>query len=433
MSLRIAWLGPWNSHSTIAHFGALVTGELRAREHAVDIYRTETGKARSLPQLPAPAGLGWLTETTARELHRRHDVLLANLGNNFGYHGALLPEIAGLGAVLILHDFFLGHLALEWSEVVPGIEPVLRRMMETAYGPDACSMGEPFWIGEAPMARRRPMLEPFAAAGIAAIVHARHYEERTRAACAGPVACLPLAYDCRPAPPPGAIEEPPTLVTIGHLNPNRRVDEIIRALARSPRLRRCRLRIVGPCLESDRRGLLALAERLGVVPPWFTGWVEETELLRHRDEADILFCLRSPVLEGASGSVIMAMLSARPTLVSDHGCYAEIPDDCVYKCRAGQEAADIARHLNAILDDPDTARQVGLRAAAYARRQHDPAAYVDGLLPLIDAAIAAAPALRAGLGLGRILAELGAAPDDAATQRIGTVLARLLGAGRSVA
>jgi glycosyltransferase involved in cell wall biosynthesis len=427
MSLRIAWLGPWNSHSTIAHFGALVAGELEARGHGVSIFRTETGKARALPEMPAPSPPAWLAETGAAALQRRHDVVIANLGNNFAYHGALLPSVAGLGAVLILHDFFLGHLALEWSEAVPGTAPVLRRMVGAAYGPDAWPEGDPFWIGEAPMARRRPMLECFAAAGIGAVVHARHYESRARAACAGPVACLPLAYDCPPAPPPRAIRAPATLVTIGHLNPNRRVDEIIRALTLSPRLGNCRLSVVGPCDPADRDSLLGLAGQLGVAPPRFTGWVGEAELLRHRDEADVLCCLRSPVLEGASGAVIMAMLSARPTLVSDHGCYAEIPDDCVYKCRPGAEAADIARHLEAILDDPEAARQVGLRAAAYARRRHAVGAYVDGLLPLLEAAAAGAPALRTGLGLGRVLAEIGAGPDDPASQRIAAALAALLG------
>ncbi|MFO1060061.1 MAG: glycosyltransferase [Dongiaceae bacterium] len=429
MSLRIAWLGPWNSRSTIAHFGALVGGELQARGHTVSVFRTETGAARALPALPAAGEPGWLAETSAGALQRRHDVVLANVGNNFAYHGALLPELPRLGAVLILHDFFLGHLAHEWAEAEPEAVPVLRRMLEAAYGPAGWPDGEPFWIGETEMARRRPMLECFAAAGIGAVVHAGHYAPRTLAACGGPVACLPLAYDCPAAPPPRLSGPALTLVTIGHLNPNRQVDQILRALAQSSRLRDCRLRVVGPCRPEDRGDLLALAKTLGVVPPRFTGWIAESELLRHRNEADILFCLRSPVLEGASGSVIMAMLSARPTLVSDHGCYAEIPDDCVYKCRPGAEAADIARHLEGILAAPAAARPAGLRAAAHARRRHAVGGYVDGLLPLIEAAVAGGPILRAGLGLGGILAALGAGPDDPAAERIGGALTELLGDG----
>jgi glycosyltransferase involved in cell wall biosynthesis len=428
VTLRIAWLGPWNPQAAVARFGRLVVAELQARGHRVTVLRTETGNARSLPPLPAEPEPAWLDETPAGALRREHDVVLANVGNNFAYHGALLPRLAALDAVLILHDFFLGHLALEWARAVPGTEPTLRAMVSAAYGGNAWPAREPFWTDQSAMARRRPMLECFAAAGIGAVVHAQHYEERTRAACAGPVACLPLAFDGPSARPARPMDETLTLLTVGHLNPNRQADQVVRAIARSPRLRHCRLRIVGPFQELDRRALLSLAMRLEVAPPIFAGWVDDAELARELDAADVLCCLRAPVLEGASASVILAMLSARPTLVSDHGCYAEIPDDCVYKCTPGEEAADIARHLEAMIDDPAAARATGLRAAAYAERVHHPARYVDGLLPLLEAAIAAAPGLRAGLGLGRVLAELGALPSDPAAARIAAIVDGILGA-----
>jgi glycosyltransferase involved in cell wall biosynthesis len=176
----------------------------------------------------------------------------------------------------------------------------------------------------------------------------------------------------------------------------------------------------------DRAALVALARSLGVPEPEFTGWVDDADLSRHLAAVDAICCLRNPVLEGASASLILAMRTGRPVLVSDHGPYAEIPDGLVLKCRPGREATDVRLHLEALLADPAPARAMAERARAYAEATFTAGAYAPRLLAHVDRVTETLPAVRAGRGLGRTLAGFGMAPDDPAGERVAAALDDLL-------
>jgi hypothetical protein len=120
------------------------------------------------------------------------------------------------------------------------------------------------------------------------------------------------------------------------------------------------------------------------------------------------------------------MYAARPTLVSCHGVYAEVPDDIVLHCTPGQEAREVAAHLRAILAEPDAALTMGQRARAHALRVHSAAYYVDRLLPAIAAATEAAPAIAAARRLGKALGRFGIHPNDPSVSRIAGNLSDML-------
>jgi len=185
--------------------------------------------------------------------------------------------------------------------------------------------------------------------------------------------------------------------------------------------------VAGHVEDPERERLLALARSVGARPPHFTGWVPDEVLNMILAGTDVVCCLRYPALEGGSASLIVSMLSARPTLVSNHASYADVPDDMVLKCPPGDEAASVRHHLEAILDDPVSARAMGERAREYAQLHHSPSAYVDSLLPALFAATRAQPAVRTALGIGRQLAHLGMAPGDPAIERLDAARTALLG------
>ena len=54
--------------------------------------------------------------------------------------------------------------------------------------------------------------------------------------------------------------------------------------------------------------------------------------------ADVFVCLRDPVLEAASASLIEEMATARPVVVYDVAHYRELPDDAVVKVDPGRAA-----------------------------------------------------------------------------------------------
>ena len=420
MIRRIAWVGPWSERSAIAKFGALVVQQLSGRGIEVRVLRSETGAEAAETALPAPGAIGWVGETDAWDLWRDHDAVLVNIGDHHGYHGGALGLYGRVPVITILHDAYVANLL----HGVGG--DFLARVAAAFDGPPPTEDGPP----TDDEASSRPMTGWFAAGAAGAIVHARHYASDVLAACPGPVSVIPLAYAAPELPPPRAIAEPLTVATIGRLGPNKRADEVIRgiaAVAGGPA--RIRYRLIGAVETAERGRLEALAAKLGVSVS-FAGEVPDAHLAEEFATIDVVACLRHPVLEGASASLIVAMLSGRPVLVSHQGVYAEVPDDLVLSCAPGEEGPDVARHLAAILDDGRTASLMATRARAYASATHDPARYADALLAFIPGAMRGAAAIASARSLGARLAAFGAAPDDPAIGRVGEILGALLGGTR---
>ena len=425
--LRIGWATPWNYHSAIAHVAEDVAAELTARGHDVTVLRTETGAALALPPRASSWPIYPLADVATAALHRDFDVVVAHIGNNFPYHGALLPRLPALGVVGIFHDAFLANLAAGLAhQPGGGGDAMLRRVICQTYGEAAWPAGEPFltWASMEDVARRRPMLEWIAGQTVGAVAHAEHYAARLRAACPGPAAVIPLALAFHDLPPPPASSNRMVVAVIGHANPNKRIDQLILAISASPLLRRrCRVRVIGEAAPDERERLDTFARIAGIAPPEFTGWVSDEDLRWRLRDVDAICCLRHPVLEGASASLVLAMASGRPTLVSGQGCYAEVPDDAVMVCSPGGEALDVMRHLERLVTTPALGIAMGVRAQAIAARRHSPTAYVAALLPLLEQAIAARPLVTAGQRLAETLGEFGLAPGDPAMLRITDVLA----------
>jgi glycosyltransferase involved in cell wall biosynthesis len=439
--LRIAWAGPWNERSAIATFGLHVAGALADAGHAVDILRTELGECLEIPALATPPGRSWtvrpLAGDTAERIRAEYDIVIANMGDHFGYHGALMAFRHTLEPVVIFHDCFMADFCAGWAVQLvvpqyragphPDVEWMLRAMVHATYGPAALPDDVPFWQPLGEIMRVRPMIEMFTPWAAGGVVHARHYLERVRAHCPGPVAEIPLSYPDMGVPPP---PDGPrlTVATVGHINSNKQAAEVIAAIGSSLELRqRCDYKLVGAIDPAERCRLEELAQVCGVTSLVFTGWVDDATLREVLAGVDVVCCLRFPILEGGSASVITAMLSGRPVLVSDHGVYGELPDDVVLKCRPGAEASDVARHLRGLLADRATGLVLGARARAYAADRHSPARYAADLLALVRQALAAAPAIRTGRTFGHLLAAMGLDSADPAAGRVAGTLAGLLG------
>lgn len=429
MSMRIAWASPWNERSAIATFSVGVVEELLSRGHAVEVLRTEVGDAATLPPRQVGARVRFWSDVSVRELRHDADVVIVNFGDHYGFHGAMLDNFSDLGVVGIFHDLLLSHLAEGWAHASPEADATLRRIVQATYGSIEWNEDEPFRMELGAMARDRPMVEWFASGVAGAVVHAHHYADRVRAVCPGPVAVIPLAFEYPDLPSPrpmGAAQL--VIATIGMLNANKRIDQVVTAIASSPVLReRCRYRLIGEIAAEEQTRLCQLSESLGVAPLEFTGWISDEELRTQLLDVDVVACLRYPSLEGGSASLVLSMQSARPTLVSSHATYAEVPDGMVLQCTAGEEATDVARHLQWVLENPSAARDVGERARAYSRQTHTARGYVDALLPLCETSIANQPSMLTGQALGKTLASFGLNPSDPAVQRISAAAGELFG------
>ena len=366
--LRIGWATPWNHRSAIARSASEFAYELSRRGHSVTVLRTEVGERLALPPRPAPGGVFALAACTAYDLRTHFDVVVAQVGDTADVPDAITDRLRDADFFGVFHDASVGD--------------------RDGHGEDTPPPGGSFRQDAAQGSRRRPTIEWLARRMVGAVAHGEDYAWRLREACPGPVATIPLAFTALhpPAPPPWDYM---LVAVIGVLGPDRRIDQLVTAIAASPILRyRCRIRIIGHATAAARARLVRQAEVAGIATPEFTGRVSDAELRWRLRGVDVICCLRNPVLENASASLSLAQGSGRPALVSNHGCYAEVPADTVLACDPEHEARDVLVHLETLLVDPSRGIEVGRRAREFARWRHTPSAYVDQLLPLLADVVA---------------------------------------------
>ena len=122
-----------------------------------------------------------------------------------------------------------------------------------------------------------------------------------------------------------------TILTVGHANPNKRIDSVIRAIGSSEMLARAvTYRLCGRIEAGMAADLAALAKAKGVELV-ISGETTDDVLQEAMLDADIVCCLRWPSFESASATTIEGLLYGKAVVVTDAAFYREIPDDCVYK------------------------------------------------------------------------------------------------------
>lgn len=130
---------------------------------------------------------------------------------------------------------------------------------------------------------KAPLIEWIASQALGVITHSHWGTPRLKRSCAGPVRVVPLAYDA-PGESLVSTDYQPNkfgrmkLLTIGHINRNKRVDNVIRAIAASPLLKQNVVyRLVGFIDPKTTLELTALANGLRVNLV-ISGPVNDTEL-----------------------------------------------------------------------------------------------------------------------------------------------------------
>ena len=413
MSLRIAWAGPWNEQSAIAAFGVEVVSALAAAGHRVEVFRTEAMAAVALAPLPAPGPVHAPGRLTPELLSGGFDAVFVNLGNYYAFHGAALATLEATPAILIAHDCVMDGFRHGWLLAGAEATPACASLLAAGNSDDT-------------------LLVRLAERAVGAVVHASHYRAPIEAACPGPVVTLPLSMTfqamCDGLPPPFQVQGGPFVVaTIGHLNPNKRVDQVIRAIGASPLLReRVRYLLVGPVEDHYRESLIGVARRVGAPVPEFAGAISDAVLRELLGGVDAICCLREPITEGGSASVILALRSGRPTVVCDHGSYGDLPDDVVLKCPPGREAAHVLHYLETLLEQPALGSEMGVRAQAYAARTFAPDLYAQKILGLAEQVARTLPSLLAERRIAESLRSLNLPSHTSAVQNAMRGLASLL-------
>jgi len=149
----------------------------------------------------------------------------------------------------------------------------------------------------------------------------------------------------------------PTVLFVGRMDQEKRVDELIRAFAALPAGLPARLEIVG---DGGRRGdWTALAAELGLADRvTFRGFVSEPELLDAYARAEV-FCMPG-IAELQSIATLEAMAAGTPIIAADAMALPHLvrPGRNGWLYRPG-DVAELSTRLEALLIDPALRRRMG--------------------------------------------------------------------------
>jgi glycosyltransferase involved in cell wall biosynthesis len=338
----------------VLHVGPLPPTPSGAADYAADLLPRLAGRVDLVVAVaddaPEPGWPGFLRRSEVDP--HAYGARLYQLGNHRFHADALAMSLEWPG-VVVLHDAVLHHLyadallargragAYVREAGFAGGVPALRGALDAALG-----LAAPAWYDH-------PMIARAVGAATGVIVHSAF--ARRAVLSAAPRARVTTIHHGVAAP----VETPEptgpfTVGVFGGLTPEKRIGSVVRAMARLPD---ARLRLVGepsPGLPADASA---------------TGRVTLDEMERLIERCHVCVQLRWPSAGEASGATLRCLRRGRPTVVSDVGWFAELPDDAVVKLPAGRdesaEADLLGDALVALRGDPARRAALGRAARAY--------------------------------------------------------------------
>ena len=406
--MRVAYVSPLPpERSGIADYSAELLPQLAAagaelelgwegRERPVEALR------RAFPCRPA-------RELPAALATPGYDAIVYQLGNSADYHAEAWRLLREHPGVVVLHEFVLHHLVRELTLVRGDFAGYLDEMRYCA-GPTGFAAARRAIERQAPVDPFSfPLFERAVDRSRAVLVHSEYTRRRVLAsrprARVGVVPHLLLEADGADAAPLptreelrrmwGVPEEAFVLASFGHVTPQK---HMLPPLAAFQRLRRedphVIYLIVGEVSPHyDLAGQLA-AKRLGDGVR-VTGRVSLRRLHEAMALADVAVNLRHPSGGESSGSLLRLLGLGTPTIVTDGGSFAELPDGCVVKVAVDDAEEEVLLAVfQRLRDDAELLAALGANARNWVGDHCSAAAVARAYLDFLrQAASAAAPAL----------------------------------------
>jgi glycosyltransferase involved in cell wall biosynthesis len=319
----------------------------------------------------------------ARRIRRPHlrcaDVDLYHVGNNPESHAWIVRALRRRPGVIVLHEFVLHHLVAGMTLGRGDLRAYVEAMRKEA-GAEGVMLAWGVIEGVVPaLWEAQPERFPLAlgvlehATGV--IVHSRFVEERVREnGFTGPVWRVPHpAWPVSSEGPAERVAEGPVIGCFGHLNPSKRLAELLAAFAEVRRTTPSAVLVLAGSV-SPRIGLEDRLRRLGLESGRdviVLDYVSEERLWALIRGCDVCVNLRSPTMGETSGMVIRILSAGKPVVVSDVGWFSELPGAVAVKVPVDDwEVETLAATLRLLADDADMRRGMSLAAREYALGEH---------------------------------------------------------------
>lgn len=406
--MRIAWFTPFSDDSAIGRYSQSITNEL-VRDCEVDIWTSKSDKSLLETNLKI---FYYQSNDNLSERLKGYDFIVYNIGNNLTFHKDIYEAQLKAPGIVILHDFVMQHFFAAYFHH-KGEKNSYVETMERFYGAAGRQVAldsvntkiTPVW--ETDEVVKYPLFEKAIEGAYAVITHSQFHAEQVRQRFIGPVGIIyhpfysysdTLVKSNISKFDLGIPQDRVLIVSVGHVNPNKRMDKVINVLGRHKDIAEKALYlIIGPYIHkqyySRLQSLIKSYNLQNIVK--FLGYQPDDVLYAYLKNADILINLRYPNTEGASWSLIEQMHFSRAIVVNNTGFYAEIPSDCVVKIDVGErEEGDLANALKSLSSSESLRRELGMRAKQFASENFTPQKYcrkftgflkkIKGWMPVIN-------------------------------------------------
>ncbi|WP_243971486.1 glycosyltransferase [Methylobacterium sp. J-026] len=384
MILRIGWLTPFTNRSGVGTFSKAVTDAMPETygDHRIElsiVTQISDGLYETKHRIID-------IEKTASDsnFYSLFDFIIYNIGNNEEHHKHIFDVLRNYPGIVICHDYVYQHVLAKivhdrgsmFADYVAiaaryGSLTDLRRVRQSNI---TQPYGLRYAVWDSEMSGDMPLGTPLFQLGSGLVVHSRYAERYNSQRFSGPVLCLGMPHDQRPhaisTDSEARTRRRRTIISFGHIQSTKCIHDVLAAIADSPKLRSKIVYVIAG-FASDAHYLQKLWDfvaenNLGECVRFALN-LSDAALEEQCIEADGFVNLRFPNTEGASVSLIEQLLTGKPVVVFDTGCYSEVPDDAVIKVAASRSVEAIASALYRLLEEPDTLARIGARGRDYAR------------------------------------------------------------------
>jgi glycosyltransferase involved in cell wall biosynthesis len=403
--MKIAWFTPFFRNSAIGKYSQAVTQELK-KHCELDIW--------------VPSGDGSLLDTNLKVIRfdsaairnvrlADYDFIIYNMGDHLDFHRSIYEVSSAVKGIVIVHDFVLHHFFAGYYLLHLKDQNAYIREMGRLYGKEGLTVADESLRGvrehiwETDNVVKYPFFEKAIEGALGVIVQSRFLADEVKKSYLGPVGCIyhPFSLDKTvPVIPKDRIQIPQDnnkvqMLTLGYINPNKRIDKVIKAIGESKSLSaKIHYVVIG---SYDHNGtyfssLQSLVQKYRLQEcVSFLSYQPDETLYAYLSRADVCINLRFPAMEGASWSLIEQLHYGKAVIVTDTGFYHELPNDCVLKVNPEKENEDLTALLKKVVNNPNFRETTGKKGKEFAVSNFTSSRYCENFLRFCENARAYRP------------------------------------------
>jgi len=390
---RIHWVSPLPPAETdIAHYTRRILPELSERAE-VTLWTDATTWDKDLEKFCQVRSMvpGEVLPKQMRSLRGPGDrpgTVFINIGNSWVFHAGLLHLAHRMPSVVVLHDLAIQEMCLDAVHNSLLARQTYLDAMRRWYGEAGHAAAKAALAGRVSardLIQAYPGFEIAMDKAAAVLTHTSMASDAVAGRGYIPAYQLDLPFRANDmASATRSTTGPLRFVQFGHIGTNRRLEQVLEALAGMGPGFDFVFDVVGkvwnPEFIKARCREFGLSEKVHL-----HGYVPERELDALIAQAHLVFNLRHPTMGEASGSQLRIWNAAAASVVTDQGWYQNLPKDTVAHIPLDGEIPALQELLARLERDRNFGQALGLAGRKRLIERHSPAQYADGIVDVANA------------------------------------------------